>query len=134
MRGNIARFGEPSAAGRLVVLAVVLAGTGFGCSAPSQASPFGSPEDARIIIEVDNRNFLDATLHAVWPGNRTRLGTVIGITSANFRLAWSGADLLQIEIDLLAGPSCITEPISANPGEIIVLDIPSVLQVGRDCF
>ena len=134
MRGNIARFGEPSAAGRLVVLAVVLAGTGFGCSASSQASPFSSPEDARIIIEVDNRNFLDATLHAVWPGKRTRLGTVIGITSANFRLAWSGVHLLQIEIDLLAGPSCITEPISASPGEIIVLDIPSVLQVGRDCF
>ena len=135
MHGKICRLRRRAfAAGRVAVLAMVLAGAGFGCGASRPDSPFRSAGDQRLTIEVDNRNFLDATLHAVWPGTRTRLGTVIGITSANFRLAWSGGNLLQIEIDLLAGPSCITEPISANPGEIIVLHIPSVLRVGRDCF
>ena len=81
-----------------------------------------------------NHSFLDATLYAVWPGKRIRLGSVVGTRSASFRLAWDGTELLQIEIDQLAGSSCITEQIMAVPGEVIFVEIPSQLRVGRDCF
>ena len=123
MHGIIARVeGRAFVTGRTAVLCMVLAGTSFGCAA-TPGSPFVDPEDARIHIEVLNRNFQDATLHAIWPGNRRRLGTVIGITTAEYRLSWTDSDVLQLEIDLLAGPGCTTRQIVANPGDIIVLEI-----------
>jgi hypothetical protein len=123
MHGIIVRVeGRAFATGRTAVLCMVLAGTSFGCAATPR-SPFVDPEDARIHIEVLNRNFLDATLHAIWPGGRRRLGTVIGITTAEYRLPWTFSEILQIEIDLLAGPGCITRGILANPGDIILVEI-----------
>ena len=135
MRGNIARRGRRgSAALRVAVLAVVLAGASLGCGAARPESPFGSGAAERLDIEVLNHSFLDATLYAVWPGKRIRLGSVVGTRSASFRLAWDGTELLQIEIDQLAGSSCITGQIMAVPGEVIFVEIPSQLRVGRDCF
>ena len=123
MHGIIASVeGRAFATGRTAVLCMVLAGASFGC-AGTPRSPFIDPEDARIQIEVLNRNFQDATLHAIWPGGRQRLGTVIGITTAEYRLAWPISAVLQIEIDLLAGPECTTRGIMADPGDIIVLEI-----------
>lgn len=133
MRGNIARFGRRIAALRVTVLAVVLAGASLGCATRTE-SPFGSGAAERLDIEVLNHSFLDATLYAVWAGRRIRLGTVVGTRSARFRLAWDGTELLQIEIDQFAGPSCITQQIMAVPGEVIFIEIPSHLRVGRDCF
>ena len=122
MLGIIVRVeGRAFATGRTAVLCMVLAAAGFGCG--SQRSPLGDPAEARIQIEVLNRNFQDATIHAIWPGNRRRLGTVIGITTAEYRLPWTASDILQIEIDLLAGPECTTRGIIANPGDIIVVEI-----------
>ena len=135
MHGKIARRGRrASAAGRLALLTVVLAGAGFGCGTSSPPSPFASPEDQRIVIEVINHNFLDVTLHALWGGRRIRLGTINGTQQASFRLAWHGNELLRLEIDQLAGEECVTDLISANPGEIIFLEIPSLLRVGLDCY
>ena len=134
MRVNTARFGRRIAALRVAVLAVVLAGASLGCGAARPETPFGSGAAERLDIEVLNRSFLDATLYAVWPGKRIRLGSVVGTQSARFRLAWDGTELLQIEIDQFAGSSCITEQIMAVPGEVIFIEIPSHLRVGRDCF
>ena len=133
MRVNIARFFRRIAALRVAVLAVVLAGASLGCAARTE-SPFGSGAAERLDIEVLNRSFLDATLYAVWPGKRIRIGSVSGTRSASFRLPWDGTELLQIEIDQLAGSSCITEPIMAVGGEVIFIEIPAQLRVGRDCF
>ncbi len=41
---------------------------------------------------------------------------------------WSHGDVIQIAIKLLAGPSCITREIRAEPGVIIVLEIQSGLR------
>ena len=131
---NVARFGRRIAALRVAALAVVLAGASLGCGAARTESPFGSGAAERLDIEVLNHSFLDATLYAVWSGRRIRLGTVVGTRSARFRLPWDGTELLQIEIDQLAGSSCITEQIMAVPGEVILIEIPSHLRVGRDCF
>ena len=76
-----------SAAGRIAVLCVVLTGAGFGCSG-GRGSPFVAQEDARINIEVINHGFQDVTLHALWSGQRRRLGTVSGTRTANFMLPW----------------------------------------------
>ena len=122
MHGIIVRVeGRAFATGRTAVLCMVLAGASFGCG--TARSPLVDPDEARIHIEVLNRNFQDATLHAIWPGNRRRLGTVIGITTTEYRLPWTFSEILQIEIKLLAGPRCTTRGILANPGDIIVVEI-----------
>lgn len=104
---------------RLVVLGTVLT-IASGCAAKS---PFISQEDARIVIEVINHNFQDATVHAHWTGKRQRLGTVTGTRTANFMIPWERPVELQLEIDLLAGGGCLTRPIWADPGDIILLEI-----------
>ena len=122
MHGIIVRVeGRAFAIGRTAVLCMVLAGASFGCG--TSRSPLVDPDEARIHIEVLNRHFQDATLHAIWAGNRRRLGTVIGITTAEYRLPWTFSEILQIEIDLLAGPECTTRGIVVNPGDIILVEI-----------
>ena len=121
-----------SAVGRMAVLCVVLAGAGFGC-ASAPRSPFLGQDETTIRIEIDNRIFGDATVHAIWPGQRRRLGTVTGATTATFRIEWVRSVLLRFEIDLLAGPECGTPEIWADPGDIIVLNIDTRFMNGPYC-
>lgn len=135
MQGTIARLDRrASAAGRIAVIALVVAGAGFGCGATRPESPFIAQADARINIEVINHGFQDATLHAIWPGKRIRLGTVAGTGTANFMIPWPGSELFRIEIDLLAGSECTTRPIMADPGDIILLEIRSRIMSDWDCI
>ena len=113
--------------GRIAVLGIVLSGAGLGCSS-SARTPFVSQEDARITFEVRNHAFKDATLHAIWPGRRVRLGTVIGTRTADYMLPWDRSFELQIEIKQLAGESCTTRRIWADPGDIIFLIIQEGLR------
>ena len=122
-----------SGVGRMTILSMVLAGVSFGC-APSLNSPFVDVSEETVQIQIDNRGFDDATVHAIWPGRRIRLGTVSGTLSANYTLSLDRSVLLQFEIDLLAGPECITPQIWADPGDIIVVEIDARLFGGADCL
>ena len=133
MHGTMARVDRcASAGGRMAVLCMVLAGASLGC-APTLRSPFVGREDATIRVQIDNRSFEDATVHAVWPGRRLRLGTVIGSMSATYTLQLDRSVLLHFEIDLLAGPECRTQQIWADPGDIILLEIDRRFINGFDC-
>lgn len=84
----------------------------------------GRGEQRFIRIEVMNRNFNDATLWAVVEGgNRERIGIVTGKQTQNFTLAWEVPRRLQIEIDVLAGERCLTEPLEVDPGDELQLQI-----------
>ena len=135
MHETIARIGGGvSIAGRIAGLAVVLAVTGFGCASRGDNNPFVSVEDSRINIEIINHSFEDVTLHATWPGDRVRLGFVTGTRTVNFMLPWARSEMLQIEIDLLAGSECITLPIWADPGDIILVEITNQIMSDPDCL
>ncbi len=121
-----------SGVGRRTILSMVLAGVSFGC-APTLNSPFVDPNEMRIEIQVENRSFELATVHAIWQGKQIRLGTVGGTLTANYTLAWDRSLLLHFRIDLLAGPECTTSQIWADPGDIIVLEIDPRL-FGADCL
>ena len=121
-----------SAAGRMAVLWMVLAGATFGC-AGSRESPFTNREDSTVRVQIDNRGFEDATVHAIWAGRRLRLGTVTATMSANYTLPVGSSVLLHFEIDLLAGPECITDQIWADPGDIIVLEVDRRYFRGGNC-
>ncbi len=133
MRGTIARVERRAAAGRMAVLSVVLVGAGFGCS-HTQPSPFRDASETTIHIEIDNRGFEDATVHAIWSGGRRRLGTVTGAMTVDYTLALDRSVLMHFEIDLLNGPECITQQIFADPGDIILLQIDSRFLGGGDCL
>ena len=45
-----------------------------------------------------------------------------------------GSRELQIEIDLLAASECVTRPIWADPGDIILVEIEMRMRIGIDCF
>jgi hypothetical protein len=132
MRGMTMDVGKRAlAAGRVLALGVVLAGAGLGCS--TRRTPFVSQEDARLNIEIINHNFQDVTVFANWSGVRKRLGTVSGTRTARYMLPWDRSLELQLELDMLASPGCITRPIWANPGDVIVLEVQS--RINRlDCF
>lgn len=114
----------------VLLLAAVAAGA-VACAPLGQGeNPFGEGgEGARSIrIEVQNLNFNDATLHAVSSGNRYRMGTVSGKSSATFEVPWESQASLRIEIDLLAGPDHTTRPVTVSPRERVQLFIQPDLQ------
>ena len=88
-----------------------------------------------LLRSFDNlcSGFEDATVHAIWPGRRLRLGTVIGSMSATYTLQVDTSVLLHFKIALLAGPNCTTQQIWADPGDIILLEIDRRFINSFDC-
>lgn len=81
----------------------------------------GTATEARV--RVRNSNFYDATLTAIGDNGQRRLGTVGGNSSATFTMPWEFSGGLRIQIDLLAGPTCITDVVTVNPGDTVDLEI-----------
>ena len=106
-----------------------------GTAGQVDQDPFsGSAPGANSIrIEVRNLNFADARLYIVAGSRRRTLGTVSGKQDADFTVAWDFNEDVRIEIDLLAGPTCLTETLQTGPGEILELQIPSVFGPSSIC-
>jgi hypothetical protein len=104
---------------------VLLALAACGGSSASVNDPFqGDRGRNEIRIHVRNNNFYDARIIALLEGNsRRQLGTVGGKTEQVFTLPLTYSQVLRLEIDILAGPSCTTDAITADPGDDIQLDI-----------
>ena len=114
------------------LLFMVLAGASAGC-APSQARSLARDAGTMQVL-IENRAFENATVHAVWPGQRLRLGTVTGHTTAEFTVELATSVLLSFEIDLFAGRDCTTDQIWADPGDIIVLEISPEFVNSASCL
>lgn len=110
----------------LVALIAVLA-TACGSARSSGDSPFeegaGSGDSVRVTIE--NRNFKDATVWALWNGNRIRVGRVTGNTTDTFQMRYRG-DEVRFEVDFLAGDDYVGESIGVLPGDHLELVIGPV--------
>lgn len=119
------RSAAPHACRAALLLFVTLtAGTCASAgSAPGQDPFAGGADAAEIRIRVRNQNFYDATLTAVSDTGNRRMGSVGGNQTAVFSLPWSFTSGLRIEIDLLAGPTCLSDYIVVNPGETVTLVI-----------
>lgn len=95
--------------------------------------PFGDPDEGTIQIIVRNLNFSEARLYAVRRGSRSMLGIVGGKSDGEFQLDWDIPEPLQIEIHLIAGPTCTTQQLLTDPGDIIELQIESDFRATRSC-
>jgi len=105
-----------------------------GCSGSSNVrNPFEAEAES-IRIQVLNRNFADATLQVIVAGSSRRLGSVTGHANATFRLDWPYSRSLRIEIDLLAGQSCTTQELTADPGDAIELQIEPDFRTSAACM
>lgn len=118
----------------LLVAALVIA----ACATPrepTQAQPFAGADDRATTIRliVQNRNFADARLYVLRRGARSALGTVGGKQDAEFTLDWLLPEPMQVEIDMLAGPRCVTQEMQVDPGDILELQIDAVFSQSSAC-
>ena len=85
-------------------------------------NPFAKGSSGTIRLYVENNNYNQATISAL--GNlRRRIGIVGGHRSEGFRIDWPSPDELQLEIDILAGGTYITNSVPLEPGETATLYI-----------
>jgi len=105
-----------------------------GCAtAGSRSSPLAGEEDQEVKVFVTNLAFMDATVYSITNGGRRRLGQVTGKREAVFTFPLSFSSEMYMEIDLLAGPRCVTERFFVDPGD----DLELVIQTengGLSCF
>lgn len=95
-----------------------------GCA--SSGSPFEDPNRPVDVVEIEvvNLNFNQATLWAIGPMGRRRLGIVNGKDTATFTLEWTMSGLLQIEMQILSEARCLTEQLETDPGDLLYLEVP----------
>lgn len=102
------------------------------CAGMGQASaddPFASAEDRNMFrIYVQNDNYYDARLYVIASGGvRQQLGFVGGKTDHVFTVPWRFSNEIRVEINMVAGPTCTTEPLTVDPGDEVRLQIMSAI-------
>lgn len=96
-----------------------------GTSSSSSNEPFSDEiaKNETLAVEVRNDDTVAATIWALSSRGRRRLGMVVGHQTRTFELRWPRSGQLRLEIDFLAGPTCLTDDIQAHPGETVHLNI-----------
>lgn len=112
---------------RQVGLVVTVASATFlaGCAAGRGGSnPFSADRgEQEVKIFITNLAFSDVTVHAVTNGGRRRLGQITGKKENVFTLPLRAPSEMYLEIDFLAGPTCLTERMVVDPGDHLELII-----------
>lgn len=120
-------------------LALVAIALSAGCASSGRPLEGGGPftqagaGTSTVRLVVQNRNFQDARLYYLRRGARMALGVVTGKNDAEFVIDWDLPDLMRIEINLLAGPRCLTEELQVDPGDILELQIAPVFTDTQGC-
>ena len=101
--------------------------------AAGSAACYGKGKNAPVPVErttivVENRGFLDRDIFVVRGGQRIRLGTVTGNSTATFTIppsVVSAVTALRFIADPIGAPRPpVTEEITVSPGDRVVLTIP----------
>ena len=88
-------------------LAALLAACATSRPGPESApSPFeaGAGVSDEVLLTVENNDFRDASIYALWNGVRKRVGSVTGKTSETFRMQWQSEEI-QLQVDFLGSNS-----------------------------
>jgi hypothetical protein len=97
-----------------------------GCATGSRGSnPFAeSPRsEQEVRVFVTNLSFQDATVWSVINGGRRRLGRVSVSKEEVFTVPLNHPAEMYLEVDILAGPRCITETLIVDPGDHLELQV-----------
>lgn len=117
-------------------LTIALAVGASGCALNRREDPFTQKAAQRkeIEIRIDNANFSNAIVWTMLNETRQRrLGLVSGKTDETFKVKWDRVQRLRIEFDMQSGPTCYTELIWVEPGDVLEIEIPSSLNLMPGC-
>jgi hypothetical protein len=117
----------------LTLLTVAVACATQGQRLDSEPFTTSTERPDSVLLEVQNLNFSDARLYAIRDGRRMTLGRVGGKQDARFTIPWRFSQELRIEINLLAGPTCVTERLQVDRGDILELQISGVFSQSTFC-
>jgi len=110
----------------LAAAALTLSLVGCATAFPVDNPYEGGTASTTIRLDVENRNFYDATIYVIEDqGPARRVGDVVGNGTRSFQVRWESAAAMSFRIDLLAGGSCTTPPVVVSPGEVLGLQIVS---------
>ena len=94
-----------------------------GCSGFGRGDPFTGTTKATIFIEVDNRNFNQATVWMLSSSGQRRLGVVNGKVRKTFTIRWPRSDDLQLRVRVMGERGFTTARQLVVPGDHIELRI-----------
>ncbi len=106
---------------RTVLAALVVATS--ACSGFGGGDPFTGTTKAQIVIEVDNRNFNQATVWMLSGSGERRLGVVNGKIQKTFTIRWPRSDDLRLRVRVLGGRGFTTARQLVFPGDHVELRI-----------
>jgi hypothetical protein len=107
---------------RLLFVGAALAASACSHNRPLVSRMAGQGNDIQITVE--NQNFKDATVYAIWgAGNRDRLGLVVGNTTQTFTAPYKAGDF-RVEVDFIAGDDIVTENMGVTRGDHIQVTSP----------
>jgi hypothetical protein len=90
------------------------------------AAPRDSVESHTISVDVENDNVYDATIYAVRPGFRQRIGQVLALQKGKFSFMWPHPDL-RFEVALFPVGSYYTQSIVVEQGDELELTVAPYL-------
>ncbi len=98
------------------------------CSVLNKQSDEVVEPQAPTMLRVENQAFLDMNIFVLRSGQRIRLGTVSGNSTARFKLPANlifGTTPLRFQADPIGGNrQPVSQEISVSPGDEVVLTIP----------
>ena len=104
---------------------VVLGLMGCGYVGPNLYEAHSPVPEERVEIQVDNRNFLDATLYICWDSTLCRrLGPIRGKTLETYMTPWV-ANQAHIKVDFIGASNWFSLSQAVNRGDFLWFQIPA---------
>jgi hypothetical protein len=103
-----------------LVLALAVGGCAAGSpGSPTRVDPFSvaaGDDTDEVRLTVQNMDFRDASIYAIWNGVKRRVGSVTGMTSETFRMRWQSEEI-QLEVDFVGGGGYVSERVPVTQGD-----------------
>lgn len=104
-----------------LIWTLVLMLTVGGCAAgapgsPTRRDPFDAAGTDEVRLTVQNMDFRDASIYALWNGVKRRVGSVTGMTSETFRMQWQSEEI-QLQVDFVGGGGYVSERVPVTQGD-----------------
>ncbi len=107
---------------RIVMSAFLLAIAGCGAFGGTE-DPFTAPAKSRIVIEVNNQGFNQATVWMISSAGERRLGAVNGKSEKSFTIQWPRSDDLRLRVRMVGKRGFTTARQLVFPGQNVELRI-----------
>jgi len=109
----------------LATAAMVLGGCQAGRELNDPFRASGGGGEGEVTVFVRNDAYSEANISALTGLGVKRLGRVGGNRRQTFTMRLTMTTEVQLEVDMLAGPTCVTDRMPVSPGDALELTIRS---------